>query len=220
MNYYNEHDPKTAAWLRQLIAAGLIPHGIVTGLGQALRGCSASCRAARGTLDKEPIPLTAICNSVSFSIVRSSRSPACGRHQERETLHTTRTPSERSGYACENESDLSPVTVFLLSAGDTENSYLVFFHEMFSRTSLRSTSCTHQNKATCYSDPEGQERKRRTSGMNATHQRQPDFSYDSGLCTFQSRTYDGRESQPFQNRIRHKVELPCVHSHLFNAQSK
>ena len=112
MNYYNEHDPKTAAWLRELIGRGLIPDGVVTGLGQALRGCSASCRAARGTLDKEPIPLTAICNSVSFSIVRSSRSPACGRHQERETLHTTRTPSERSGYACENESDLSPVTVF------------------------------------------------------------------------------------------------------------
>lgn len=29
MNYYNEHDPKTAAWLRELIKAGLIPNGIV-----------------------------------------------------------------------------------------------------------------------------------------------------------------------------------------------
>lgn len=29
MNYYNEHDPKAAAWLRELIAAGLIPHGDV-----------------------------------------------------------------------------------------------------------------------------------------------------------------------------------------------
>ena len=29
MNYYNEFDPKAAAWLRQLIAAGLIPPGEV-----------------------------------------------------------------------------------------------------------------------------------------------------------------------------------------------
>jgi len=29
MNYYNEYDAKTAAWLRGLIAAGLIPAGDV-----------------------------------------------------------------------------------------------------------------------------------------------------------------------------------------------
>jgi len=29
MNYYNEHDPKAAAWLRELISAGLIPTGDV-----------------------------------------------------------------------------------------------------------------------------------------------------------------------------------------------
>ena len=29
MNYYNEHDPKAAAWLRELIAQGLIPTGDV-----------------------------------------------------------------------------------------------------------------------------------------------------------------------------------------------
>ena len=29
MNYYNEYDPKAAAWLRQLIKQGLIPDGIV-----------------------------------------------------------------------------------------------------------------------------------------------------------------------------------------------
>jgi DNA (cytosine-5)-methyltransferase 1 len=29
VNYYNENDPKAAAWLRELIAAGHIPHGIV-----------------------------------------------------------------------------------------------------------------------------------------------------------------------------------------------
>jgi DNA (cytosine-5)-methyltransferase 1 len=29
MNYYNEHDPKAAAWLRELIAAGMIPAGVV-----------------------------------------------------------------------------------------------------------------------------------------------------------------------------------------------
>jgi len=29
MNFYNEHDPKAAAWLRELIAAKLIPDGIV-----------------------------------------------------------------------------------------------------------------------------------------------------------------------------------------------
>jgi DNA (cytosine-5)-methyltransferase 1 len=29
MNYYNEYDPKTAAWLRELIRAGTIPHGDV-----------------------------------------------------------------------------------------------------------------------------------------------------------------------------------------------
>ncbi len=29
MNYYNEHDPKAAAWLRELIKRGLIPNGIV-----------------------------------------------------------------------------------------------------------------------------------------------------------------------------------------------
>ena len=29
MNYYNEHDPKAAAWLRALIAAGHIAPGIV-----------------------------------------------------------------------------------------------------------------------------------------------------------------------------------------------
>lgn len=29
MNYYNEHDPKAASWLRELITAGLIPTGDV-----------------------------------------------------------------------------------------------------------------------------------------------------------------------------------------------
>lgn len=29
MNYYNEHDPKAAAWLRELIAQNLIPEGVV-----------------------------------------------------------------------------------------------------------------------------------------------------------------------------------------------
>ena len=29
MTYYNEHDQKAAAWLRELIAAGLIPAGDV-----------------------------------------------------------------------------------------------------------------------------------------------------------------------------------------------
>jgi len=29
MNYYNEHDPKAAAWLRELIGGGHIPNGIV-----------------------------------------------------------------------------------------------------------------------------------------------------------------------------------------------
>ena len=29
MNYYNEYDPKAAAWLRELIKTGLIPNGIV-----------------------------------------------------------------------------------------------------------------------------------------------------------------------------------------------
>ena len=29
MNYYNEHDPKAAAWLRELIKSGLIPNGDV-----------------------------------------------------------------------------------------------------------------------------------------------------------------------------------------------
>ena len=29
MNYYNEHDPKAAAWLRELIKRGHIPNGIV-----------------------------------------------------------------------------------------------------------------------------------------------------------------------------------------------
>ena len=29
MNYYNEHDPKAAAWLRELIKAGEIPDGVV-----------------------------------------------------------------------------------------------------------------------------------------------------------------------------------------------
>ena len=29
MNYYNEHDPKAAAWLRELIRQGHIPAGEV-----------------------------------------------------------------------------------------------------------------------------------------------------------------------------------------------
>ena len=29
MNFYNEHDPKAAAWLRELIAQGQIPPGVV-----------------------------------------------------------------------------------------------------------------------------------------------------------------------------------------------
>lgn len=29
MNFYNEYDPKAAAWLRELIKAGLIPNGVV-----------------------------------------------------------------------------------------------------------------------------------------------------------------------------------------------
>ncbi len=38
MNYYNEFDPKAAAWLRELIVEGLIPPGDAVRVDTGVRG--------------------------------------------------------------------------------------------------------------------------------------------------------------------------------------
>jgi DNA (cytosine-5)-methyltransferase 1 len=96
MNYYNEHDPKAAAWLRELIKAGLISNGVVDerniqnvkadeldGYSQChffagIGGWSCALRLA-GISDDEPI-WTGSCPCQPFSIAGRGLQTADERH--------------------------------------------------------------------------------------------------------------------------------------------
>lgn len=96
MNFYNEHDPNAAAWLRELIARGLIPAGVVDersitdiqphelhGYTQChffagIGGCPLALRLA-GWTDTEPV-WTGSCPCQPFSVAGKGLGDADERH--------------------------------------------------------------------------------------------------------------------------------------------
>jgi len=139
VNYYNEHDPKAAQWLRALIDANLIPAGDVdtrsiTKLNQVPSTGSAYDQEAHDMSDKAPKPFQATCSSWNFSIVRFSRIQVCAQHQELESLRKTHKILVLPDYIAESGSNWSRVVVYLYSAAYTQILFLGFSnatHEPF-----------------------------------------------------------------------------------------
>lgn len=90
MNYYNEHDPKTAAWLRELIKSGHIAPGVVTVSTLTPRMGISSDQSGRGRLDTESIPSAATCSFLSFATARYAQTQACVPHLKHGTHHNSR----------------------------------------------------------------------------------------------------------------------------------
>jgi hypothetical protein len=124
MNYYNEHDPFAAQWLRNLIAGGMIPAGDVDardiqevtaddlrGPIQALREGSASDQSGRDMWGKAPILFRAICSFCGYATPRFARGLACALNLRPCFLRTIRNSSAQWGYTSEIELDYCQVIV-------------------------------------------------------------------------------------------------------------
>jgi len=98
MNYYNDNDPKSCAWLRELIAA--------TSSQDQMAG-SAFYPEAHDTLDKEPTQTQATGCFSHFSMPRCVLCLVCEPSQEPLFPHKTHTPWEHLGCAVGSEQGLN-----------------------------------------------------------------------------------------------------------------
>jgi hypothetical protein len=107
--YYNENDPKAAAWLRELIKAS----------APTLRAGSASGQSRHGMLGIKPTPFPATCRAPYFSTAHCAHAQACGRDQAREFRCMLHTPLARWGYAGEIAPGLNRAVASPSFSGDT-----------------------------------------------------------------------------------------------------
>jgi hypothetical protein len=104
MNYYNEHDPKAAAWLRELKSSILI-----------LNMNNAFYQATHGMLGKAPKLFPAIYNLLRCDAAHFFRVLAYELNPIRDALRRTRISLALSDCASESESGLSLEVVLILS---------------------------------------------------------------------------------------------------------
>ena len=155
MNYYNEFDPKSAAWLRELISNPIPPVNI------------SSYQAARGTSGKAPKPFPATCNFSYSSIGRYARFRACGQRPKLESLRSSRTNLGQMGYAFGIVSSLNLEAASLLFAGDKLTPFRGFSCATLARTSLPWPSYRHPSMSTFDFDLVVSEKSYRNCGTYA-----------------------------------------------------
>lgn len=120
--YYNEFDPYAAAWLRNLIEAGLIAPGDVEVkvLILARPVSNAYGLGERGTLGTAHKPFQATCNFAHCAKHHFSHDQVYAQCRERVSHRMIRMPLGRLDYTCENVADCFPVAVCVLCADDIE----------------------------------------------------------------------------------------------------
>ena len=125
--YYNEFDPKAAAWLRQLIKNGDIADGVVDERSitevepadlkqkdQDLQVSNAFCREGGGMLDIKSKPFQAILSLPNFFRSHFFHGRVCEQSQEPYSLRKTRKTLELKGLPYKNGYDLSQVVFYPL----------------------------------------------------------------------------------------------------------
>jgi hypothetical protein len=145
MNYYNEHNPHAAQWLRNLIDAGLIPAGHVDSrdiqevtkhdlreLSQVLPECNSFGLSVRGMWDRVSKPLQATYNYWSFAMPRFFRAPVYEQYLKRDFHHTTRRLLVHQGCGVGSVVNLNPVVVLPWSSFCRSVPFLDCVHGMFS----------------------------------------------------------------------------------------
>lgn len=123
MNFYNENDPKAAAWLRELIKRDLIAPGVVDersiipAIQAHLAGTSFD-QGGRGMSGRAPRPFPATSNFQRYATAHSFRAPACGQDPKPEPRRKTRRPLGPLGYSFESGPSSNQASASLLSSGD------------------------------------------------------------------------------------------------------
>lgn len=146
MNYYNEFDPKSAAWLRELRASN-----------QAHQANTSFYQSMRDTLGTIPKPFQAICSSLRFSIDHCARILACWLRPKPEFLHNFRKLLEHSDCFFGISTDLILEVVSPLSFGDRRIAFLDSSCAIPARFLQLSPFGIHRNMSTFGFDLDGLE---------------------------------------------------------------
>lgn len=152
--YYNEFDPKAAAWLRELIKMGLIAPGevdersIVDVKPEDLvrSGCSAFCLGEHDTLDTAPRPFRATLSSSQIAKRHSSHVLVYEQGLIPGSLRKTRKPLARLGCAFGTEVGLSLAVAYPLCAVDKSLLALDYVYATLELVAPLLRDGTHQNK--------------------------------------------------------------------------
>lgn len=148
--YYNENDPFTAQWLRNLIDQGLIAPGdvVVTQTDPVRLVDSAFGRLVHDRWGTKPKRAAAICSFLSFAMPHCVRAPACGRHPIREIRHMIRIGMEQLGCGGGSEQDYCMATAWLLFFVDISARVLDFVYAILVLPGQLWPDGNHQNTST------------------------------------------------------------------------
>lgn len=136
MNFYNEHDPKAAAWLRELIA-----------LIRVLQMDTSCGPIERGRWGIKPTPFQAICSFWSSAIGRFARILACAPHPERGIRRSFHRLLVHLDYIAETVQDWNLEIASLLCVGDTRIPFQDCAGETLSPILPLAPFGRHQNKS-------------------------------------------------------------------------
>ena len=200
--YYNEHDAFAAQWLRNLIAAGHIAPGDVTGPTQQRR--SASGRAVGDMLGTTPILAQATTCSRSSAGHRTAHVQACALSRSRAPRRRIHTLVGPSGSASRSVDSASQGRGDPASALDRMPRPAAVAGETRARIAHSPRAGTHRNIATCWLGQGSVRYDDRTRGIR-DHQLMTRWgaSSDSGPCTRQSKTSSVRATPAFRSHIRY-----------------
>ena len=171
MNFYNEHDPKAAAWLRELIAAKLIPDGIVDerSITEApkLQAGSSYDQADYGTSGIAPKPFPATWSSLFGDFFQRAQIVACERFPTPASHRRIDTNGEHLDSKYRNASDCCQGRVFCESSPDIRFAYLDELDETCEPMPQIARGGNHQSKSTCCSGRGQSQCENRKRGRSA-----------------------------------------------------
>lgn len=179
MNYYNEWDKPTAAWLQELI------------LIQVQKGRSACGQSVHDMLDIRPKPFQATCNFWSFAILQNVRVQACAQYLKHDIRHKIRSISARSycTYGIESGWSLEAFSLWFLRG--ISPLLLDYVDETPSQTLCCWPAYIRQNITTYCAVPCLSENASHICGIRVPRLNGLDFSVANALCIALSSTFGG-----------------------------
>lgn len=195
MNYYNEFDPKIAAWLT-IIQVRLVD----SSFGQEAYGMSG----------KVPTPSTATCNYSMTAKPLSADGQAYGQSPEPYSLRSSRMLAEHQDLCGRTVASCYQVASLLSTLRGMQPLRQASSHEMFGHSAHCWPSGTHRYRAICCAGLVRFEKASCRYGSRAQlHDPSARASFANVPCIFQSKTGDEYEIRVNQQSIRYKSVFSC-----------